>query len=62
MSLFGQSLCQTQISILELLHIFLWLKFSSFLTLAKIELFLKVSSEKGERASESENPEELHFL
>jgi hypothetical protein len=43
MSPFAQSLCQTQISILEIYHMFLWLKFSPSLTLAKIEHFSKVS-------------------
>jgi hypothetical protein len=43
MSPFAQSLCQAQISILEILYIFLRLKFSPSLTLAKIEhFFLKV--------------------
>ncbi len=40
---FDQSLCQAQISILEIFHIFLRLKFSPSLTLAKIEYYLKVS-------------------
>jgi hypothetical protein len=40
---FGQSLCQAQISILEIFHIFLRLKFSPSLILAKIEYFSKVS-------------------
>ena len=40
---FAQSLCQAQISILEIFHIFLWLKFSPSLILTKIEHFSKVS-------------------
>jgi hypothetical protein len=40
---FAQSLCQAQISILEILNIFLWLKFSPSLTLTKIDLFSKIS-------------------
>jgi hypothetical protein len=40
---FAQSLCQAQISILEIFNIFLWLKFSPSLTLNKIEHFSKVS-------------------
>jgi len=44
---FGQSLRQTQISILEIFYIFLWLKLSPSLILTKIEHFSKVS--KGER-------------
>ena len=40
---FAQSLRQTQILILEILNVFLWLKFSPFLTLTKIEHFSKVS-------------------
>jgi hypothetical protein len=43
MSPFAQSLCQAQISILEIFHIFLRLKFSPFLILAKIEHFSKAS-------------------
>jgi hypothetical protein len=43
MSPFAQSLCQTQISILEIFNIFLRLKFSPSSTLAKIEHFSKVS-------------------
>jgi hypothetical protein len=43
MSPFAQSLRQAQISILEILIIFLWLKFSPSLTLAKIEHFFKNS-------------------
>ena len=39
---FVQSLCQTQISILEIFHIFLWLKFSPSLTVNKTEHFPKV--------------------
>jgi hypothetical protein len=34
---------QAQISILEILNVFLWLKLSPFLTLNKIEHFSKVS-------------------
>ena len=41
---FAQSLRQTQILILEILNVFLWLKFSSSLTLNKIECFSKLSS------------------
>ncbi len=41
--LFAQSLGQAQISILEIFHIFLRLKFSPSLTLTKIEHFSKVS-------------------
>jgi hypothetical protein len=41
MSPFTQSLSSAQIPILELFHIFPLLKFSSFLTLAKIEQFSK---------------------
>ena len=40
---FGQSLRQTQISVLEILNIFLQLQFSSSLILPKIEHFSKVS-------------------
>jgi len=40
---FVQSLCQTQILILEILNVCLWLKFSSSLTLSKIEPFSKAS-------------------
>ena len=40
---FGQSRRQTQISILEIFNIFLWLKFSPSLILTKIEHFSKVS-------------------
>jgi hypothetical protein len=40
---FAQSLSQVQISILEILHMFLRLKFSPSLILTKIEHFLKVS-------------------
>ena len=43
MPLFAQSLCQSQISILEILNIFLRLKFSPSSTLTKIEHFSKVS-------------------
>ena len=39
MSTFAQSLRQAQILILEIFNIFLWLKFSPFLTLDKIERF-----------------------
>jgi len=42
-STFAQSLRQTQILVLEILNVFLWLKFSSFLTLNKIKHFSKVS-------------------
>ena len=41
---FAQFLCQTQILILEIPHVFLWLKLSSSLTLNKIEYFLKLSA------------------
>jgi len=40
---FAQSLCQIQILILKILNVFLRLKFSSSLTLNKIERFSKVS-------------------
>ena len=40
---FAQSLRQIQILILEILNVFLWLKFSFSLTLDKIERFSKVS-------------------
>ncbi len=43
MSPFAQSLCRAQISILEIFHIFLRLKFSPSSTLVKIEHFSKVS-------------------
>jgi len=35
---------QAQILILKILHVFLWLKFSPFLALNKIEHFSKVSN------------------
>ena len=38
---FGQSLCQTQISILDILNVCLRLKSSPSLTVTKIEHFLK---------------------
>jgi hypothetical protein len=41
---FAQSQRQAQILILEILSVFLWLKFSSSLTLNKIEHFSKLSS------------------
>ena len=40
---FVQFLCQTQILILKILDVFLWLKFSPSLNLNKIEHFSKVS-------------------
>jgi len=40
---FAQFLCQAQILILKILHVFLWLKFSPSLNLNKIEHFSKVS-------------------
>jgi len=40
---FAQFLRQTQILILEILNVFLWLKFSSSLALNKTEHFSKVS-------------------
>jgi hypothetical protein len=40
---FFQSLRQTQILILEIQNVFLWLKFSSFLTLKKMERFSEPS-------------------
>jgi hypothetical protein len=40
---FAQSLRQTQISILKILKVFLWLKSSPSLTLNKIECYAKVS-------------------
>ncbi len=40
---FAQSLRQAQILILKILNVFLWLKFSPFLVLNKIEHFGKVS-------------------
>ena len=43
MSPFAQSLRQAQTLILKILNVFLWLKFSPFLTLNKIEHFSKVS-------------------
>ena len=43
MSAFAQSLCQAQILILEILNVFLWLKFSPSWTLNKIERFETVS-------------------
>ena len=58
MSPFAQSLCQAQISILEIFHIFLWLKFSPSLTLAKIEHFSKVFF----RTVSGETPIMLLFL
>jgi len=39
---FAQFLCQAQILILEILNVFLWLKFSPSLNLNKIEHFSKV--------------------
>ena len=42
--LFTQFLCQDQILILEILYVFLWLKFSPSLNLSKNEHFSKVSS------------------
>ena len=45
MSQFAQSLRQAQILILEILNVFLWLKFSPSLTLNKIDHFSKVSIE-----------------
>ena len=39
MSPFAQSMRQTQILILEIINVFLWLKFSPSLTLNKIERF-----------------------
>jgi hypothetical protein len=44
MALFARFLRQTQISILEILHIFLWLKFSPSLNSNKNYLFSKVSA------------------
>jgi hypothetical protein len=41
---FAQSQRQAQILILKILHVFLWLKFSPFLVLNKIERFSKVST------------------
>jgi hypothetical protein len=41
---FAQSQRQTQILILEILNVFLWLKFSFSLTLDEIEHFSKVSN------------------
>jgi hypothetical protein len=41
---FAQSLRQTQILILEILNVLLWLEFSPSLTLNKIGHFSKVSS------------------
>jgi hypothetical protein len=46
MSPFAQSLRQAQILILEILNVFLWLKFSPSLTLNKIEHFETVSSDR----------------
>jgi len=43
---FAQYLRQAQILILEILNVFLWLKFSPSLILNKIEHFETVSSEK----------------
>ena len=40
---FAQFLCQAQILILEILNVFLWLKFSPSLNLNEIEHFSKVS-------------------
>ena len=44
---FAQSLRQTQILILEILNVLLWLKFSPSLTLNEIDHFSKVSHNKG---------------
>jgi len=43
---FAQSLRQAQILILEILHVFLWLKSSPSLTLDKIEHFETGSNDK----------------
>jgi len=43
-ALFSRFLRQAQIQILKILNIFLWLKFSSFLALNKMEHFSRVSS------------------
>jgi hypothetical protein len=44
---FAQSRRQAQILILKILNVFLWLKFSPFLALSKIEHFSKVSRRSG---------------
>jgi len=49
--LFAQFLRQAQILILEILNVFLWLKFSPSLNLNKNEHFSKVSSGGGFRFS-----------
>ena len=41
---FAQFLCQAQILILEILNVFLWIKFSPSLNLSKIEHFSKISA------------------
>ena len=56
MSPFAQSLRQTQILILEILYVFLWLKFSPSLTLNKIEHFSKLSIKKAHPERESNRP------
>ena len=49
--LFAQFRCQAPISILEILKVFLWLKFSPSLDLNKIEHFSKVLLTKTRRTS-----------
>jgi hypothetical protein len=49
-SQFDQSLCQTKILILEILNVFLWLKFLPSLTLNKLKRF-ETGSEKNEQPS-----------
>ena len=43
---FAQFLRQSQIVILEILNVFMWLKFSPFLNLNKNEHFSKVSTDQ----------------
>ena len=54
---FAQFRRQAQILILEILNVFLWLKFSPFLALNKIERFAKVSLCRGNR-----NPKDPIFV
>jgi hypothetical protein len=58
---FAQFLCQTQILILKILNVFLWLKFSPSLALNKIERFSKVSRLAWRASSQRQTVTHLPF-